>query len=808
MLQDVRHALRMMAMQRGFTAAALITLALGIGATTAIFSMVYGVLLRPLPYPEPDRLVRVSEEHPGGRSLVRSPMLSNFTYFAWSSTSEMVEHVAAYSVVEHTWQEESGASRVRGASVSPALFTLVRARARLGRVLAAADAAPGAPAVVVLSDGLWRERFGADPAIIGRQVTLDARPYTVVGVMPPDFYFPTRSARFWTTFRIARPEENPARPFSGFWAIARLRPGVTAAQAAAEGTSAARSVGPRPMAADLILGKGGPVVVRVTPLLDEMTSRVRPALLVLLVSVGLVLLIACANVTNLLLSRGVARQRELAVRAAIGAGQGRLVRQLVTEALVLSLVGGIIGTGLAALLTRAIPLLAPEDFPRLAEIGVDGVAVAFAIGAALVSGIVAGALPALRAARGGLFAPIREGAASAGAQSRRLGMGLLAAEAAVAVVLLVGAALLGRSFVRLLQVDPGYDVAQVLMARVYMAAGQQAGDAEERFAAAVLERIRALPGVTAAGISNMAPFVPASAVMSITLEGGGEPITARTLSYVITPGYAEALALRLREGRLFTEADLSAGVRPTIVNAEFVRMHLNDGKPVAGRRFSHPISGTTTTVEIIGVVDDVLKDGLDAQPQPEMYNLPREAFGLAVGMNLAVRTAGDPLGLVAPIRDAVRTVDGAAAIDDVETLGSRMSASVAEPRFAMAVLTAFAILALLLAAIGLYGVLSYQVLQRRRELGVRAALGASRSSLIGLVLRQGVTVAAAGIILGLLVAAWLTRLMQGLLFGVTPHDVVSFGAAPVLLLIVAVAATLIPARRAAAADPIEVLRSE
>jgi putative ABC transport system permease protein len=630
MLQDVRHAIRMMATQRAFTAAALITLALGIGATTAIFSLVYGVLLRPLPYPEPDRLVRVYEEHPGGRSLVRSPMLSNFTYFAWSSASRTVENVAAYSSVEHTWDDESAASRVSGASVSPALFTLVHARARLGRVLAFEDAARGAPDVVVLSDGLWRERFGADPAIIGRQLTLDARPYTVVGVMPADFYFPTRTARFWTTFRISRPQDNPARPFSGFWAIARLQPGVTAAQAAAEGTSAARSVGPRPMAADLILGKGGPVVVRVTPLLDEMTSRVRPALLVLLVSVGLVLLIACANVTNLLLSRGVARQRELAVRAAMGAGRGRLVRQLVTETLVLSLVGGAVGTGVAWLLTRAIPLLAPEDFPRLDDIGLDAVAFAFAVGASLVCGLVAGAAPASRVASGGLFTPLREGTASASAHSRRLGMGLLAAEAAVAIVLLVGAALLGRSFVRLVQVDPGYDVAQVLMARVYMPAGQQAGEAEERFAAAVLERIRALPDVTAAGISNMAPFVPASAVMSITLEGGGQPITARTLSYVITPGYAEALALRLREGRFFTEADVSGGVRSTIVNAEFVRTHLNDGKPVAGRRFSHTISGTTSTVEIVGVVDDVLKDGLDAKPQPEMYNVPREAVWAAV----------------------------------------------------------------------------------------------------------------------------------------------------------------------------------
>jgi putative ABC transport system permease protein len=475
---------------------------------------------------------------------------------------------------------------------------------------------------------------------------------------------------------------------------------------------------------------------------------------------------------------------------------------------VLSSVGGALGIALGWLLTRAIPALAPEDFPRLAEIEVDGVALAFAASASLACGAAAGVLPALRAGRGRLVGALRDGTAATSAQARRLGMGLLVGEAALAVMLLVGAALLGRSFVRLLQVDPGYDATQVLMARVYLPPQPPASDAEERFARELLERIRALPGVTFAGISNMAPFVPASAVMSITLTGGTQPITARTLSYVITPGYAEALSLRLREGRMFTDADLSAGVRPTIVNQEFVRTHLNDGTPVAGRRFSHTMSGTTTPVEIVGVLDNVLKDGLDARPQPEMYNVPREAFGFPPAMNLAMRTSGDPLALVAPVRSVVRALNGSAAVDDIETLGSRMSASVSEPRFAMAVLAAFATLAVVLAAVGLYGVLSYQVLQRRRELGVRAALGATRGSLIALVLRQGVGVAAAGVGLGLLGAAWLARLMRGLLFGVTPHDGVAFAAAPALLLLVAIAATLIPARRAASADPIEVLKAE
>jgi predicted permease len=539
-----------------------------------------------------------------------------------------------------------------------------------------------------------------------------------------------------------------------------------------------------------------------------MSARVRPALLVLLASVVLVLLIACANVANLLLSRGVARRRELAVRVALGAGVGRLARQLLTEALVLSMIGGLLGVALGWLLTRAIPVLAPEDFPRLADIRMDRVALAFAAAATLVAGLIAGTLPAVRVGRSGLLTLLREGAgASASAQARRLGHGLLVAETAVAIVLLVAAGLLGRSFVRLLEVDPGYDPGNVLMARVYLRPAADRNDREERFAEALVERVRALPGVTAAGAANMAPFVSMSAVISLTLEGGSaEPITTRALSYVVTPGYGEALSLRLREGRLFEPGDLSAGIRPILINEEFARTHFRDGSPV-GRRFKTSFA-PDVVVEIIGVVADVLKDGLDTAPRAEIYNLPRDVFGLPSGLNLAIRTVGDPLALVVPLRQAVSDLDPAAAVDEIETLGSRVSASVSQPRFAMAILLLFATVALVLAAVGLYGVLSYQVSQRRRELGVRAALGASRGSLVGLVMRQGVAVAGAGIVVGLVGAAWLAQLMQGLLFGVTPRDAVAFSLAPVTVLLVAVVATLVPARRAASADPIEVLRAE
>jgi putative ABC transport system permease protein len=487
-----------------------------------------------------------------------------------------------------------------------------------------------------------------------------------------------------------------------------------------------------------------------------------------------------------------------------------VLRQLLTESFVLAAAGGALGIALAWFLVRLLPAVLPADFPRLADVRLDAPALIFASIASTAAGILAGMLPAARLAGPHLVPALREGSgASAGARARRIGAVLLVGEAAFAVMLLVGAGLLGRSFVRLLAVDPGYDPHHVLMARVHLPPQRAAaGDREEAFASALLDRVRALPGVTAAGASNMAPFVPASAVMSMTLQGDSAgPIAARAVGSVITPGYADALSMELRHGRLFDQRDLSAPIRPLLVNDEFARVYLSDGKPAVGRRF-HASFAPDATVEIVGVVGNVLKDGLDAVPQPEIYNLPGGAFGLPPSINIAVRTTGDPLTLVAPLREAVRAIDPGAALDDVEPLGSRVSDSVREPRFATAVLIAFAAIATMLAAVGLYGVLSYQVWQRRRELGIRAALGASRPALLGLVLRQGLSVTFAGIVLGLVGAAWAALLMQGLLFGVTPHDPVAFGVAPIALLVVGALAALVPARRAASADPIEALRCE
>src|SRR5438067_410258 len=464
LLQDVRYALVTMRRNAGFTTAGLLTLALGIGATTAVFSVVYGVLLRPLPYPDPSRLVRLSEEHPGAVSPLRAPMLSNLTYYAWSAAPRAIERFAAYRSSAYTVTRGGDSARVEGADVTPSLFAMLGETPALGRFFRDDDAATGSAVVVVLSDRGWRERFEANPAVVGRGLLVDGKPATIVGVAKPGLAFPDRDALLWMPLAIPPPSADAVAGRRGrvsvLFALARLTPGVTPAQAEAEGTAAARST-VRPMAANLLFGVGGPPVVHVRGLVDEMTASVRPALLVLAAGVACVLLIACANVANLFLSRAVARQRELTVRAAIGASRARLLRQLLTESLVRSSLAGAPGCSLAWMLVRAARAFASRDFPRLDTVHIDARAIAFIVAAALAAAILSGLAPALRGARVNLNESLHggEGASAGGfrgARAHTLRNTLLAIESAFAVLLLVGAVLLARSFVKLTHVDAGY----------------------------------------------------------------------------------------------------------------------------------------------------------------------------------------------------------------------------------------------------------------------------------------------------------------------------------------------------------------
>lgn len=810
--QDIRLAFRSLAREKGFTLAALVSLTLGVGANTALFSVVYGVLLRPLPYAEADRILRVSEFHPGATSAVSGGLLTNFTYHAWKG-GKTIEEIGGFRSQRLT--ETSGPEPVKipGMAMTPSVFRILGIRPALGRFFLDADAIENAPATAVITHSLWRERFGGDPGVIGRGLVLDGAPHTIVGVAPEGFYFPDRDARIFTTYTISPGSADPARQSVAFFgALARLRPGATPQQASEEASLIARAQ-KRPPVVDAVFGKGGPVTVRAERWIDDVTARVRPALGVLGAGALFIVLIACFNVASLQLTRGVSRQRELAVRASLGASRGRLLAQMMVESLVLVAIGGLLGLGLAQGLVAAMPSVAPRNFPRIDDISLNALSVGFALGVSVVAGLLGGLLPAIRASRAAPVPALRDGAhASASLAAQKTRAALVAIEAALAVALLVGAGLLLRSFEALLRVDPGYDTGNVLIARMDPGGGQQRdGEDTRRLAERLVERVRALPGVTAAGVANMAPFDPSTAVRSFTLPSKSSPggeIAARASAYLVSPGFGEALSLRVKQGRLFTDSDAGRGIVPLIVNEEFARLYLSDGDGAVGRRIPGLINGKPEVLtEVVGVVQNLLKNGLDQKPLPEMFSLVEPGRGLSGWYHLAVRTSGDPAAVAPLVRALALEVDPVSAVETA-TLTSRLEASVAQPRFAAWTVGAFALLALALAVAGLYGTLSYSVSQRTREIGVRSALGATRRHIVTLVFRQGLMVVGLGLALGLVLASLGSRAMASLLFGITPRDPVTFVVAPLLLLLAGSAACLVPAWRGAAIEPTEALRCE
>jgi putative ABC transport system permease protein len=807
---DISLALRTLRTQKGFAAAALMTLALGIGANAAIFSVVYGVLVRPLPIPEPDRLVQLTEVVPGGMpALPGATWISNLTIYAWEPHRKTIGPIANFSTGSATVGGDVPVRVARG-YVGERFFEVLGLGPLLGRFFVREDVEPKAPLVVVLSEEMWRDRFGSDPGVVGRMLTVDELPHRVVGVAPHGVPSLGSNPRFWTPVRVAPPQRpDGSIRAEGTRAIARLLPGVTPAQAAAEGTALARTVN-RPLSAEMLFGTGGPVEVHVRTVRDQLTMRLRPALLVLLVACALLLLIACANVANLFLSRGVSREREIAVRMALGAGRARLMRQLITESVVVATLGGAAGIMLAWMLVRALPAAAPQDFPRLDAVQLDWRALIFAVVVSLITGLAAGLVPALHGARPELLPALREGVgASSSRHAAVVRRALLVAEASLAVMLLVAAALLGRSFVNLVGTDAGYDASNVLAARIYLPGASRGQAQSEAILPALLDRVRALPGVLSAGAGNMAPLGASTYIAGFTLPIPGKAaVTARALAYVVTPGYPETLGLRLRGGRFFDARDEASGVQALVVNEEFVRTFMADVEPVGFRFNGSVVTDKYETAEIIGVVGNVLKDSLDQRPQAEMYVVAARGAGIRREINVVLRTAGDSAPYAEHLRRIMTELRRDAAVDRVEPLAAQVSESVAQPRFAAAVLLSFAALALVLAAVGLYGVLSYTVARRRREMGVRSALGATRMGIVTMIVREGMTVVFLGLAVGLLAAAGVTRLMQALLVGVEPIDAVSFAVAPAALLLVALVACAIPARRAAATDPAIALRSE
>ncbi|HEU4631144.1 MAG TPA: ABC transporter permease [Gemmatimonadaceae bacterium] len=793
--QDVRFGWRALRRRPGFLLVAVLTLALGVGANTTIFALVDGVLLRQLPYPEPERLVAVWPQH----------WFSAGEYVGFRDRTHSFARVASYRPgVGVSLSGEGAPERLEGALVSATLFATLGVDAALGRTIAAGEDEPGRDAVVVIGDALWRRRFGADPEIIGRTIRLDGQSRTVVGVMPPGFHFPSGTTQLWLPMHI-----DPAQPgdlwgYGGNSILARLAPGVTPAQAAADVLGIARRLRLEnplwtPDSAGYLADAD------VVPLRAQLVGDVRRMLLILLGAAGLVLLIACANVANLLLARGLERERELTIRAALGAGRGRLARQLLTESLLLALLGGTAGMLVAAGSLRALVPLLPADTPRLAEVGLDLRVLGAALVAALVTGGAFGLAPALRLARPDAGGTLGARGAAGGAR-RHLLSTLVVGEMALAVVLVTGAGLLLKSFWRLSQVDPGFRTEHVLSARVSPPADQFREPARRAaLHAAVLDRVRTLPGVTAAAVTSQLPFDQENtsgpvAIPGVTLNPNDLPLFEQRR---VSPEYLRALGLRLVRGRGFTEADRAGAQLVALVDERAARQFWPDDDPI-GKTVGFPWFDRWMTV--VGIVSSVKNNDLRAEGQPALY-IPF-AQDPQVDAVLVVRTTGDPAAIAGQLRGLVAGVDADVPVSHIRTLDELVSASMARPRLTTLLLGAFAALALLLGAVGLYGVVAYQVSQRTQEIGVRVALGARTGTVLGMVLRQGLALALLGAGVGLAAALVVARLLRGFLYDVSATDPWTFATVPLVLAAVAVLATLVPARRAARVDPVRALRGE
>ncbi len=809
-LQDIRHSLRVLTKSPGFTAVALATLTLGIGATTAVFGVVNATLLRPLPYRDADRLVRIQEEHPMNRGRAMPAFMTSATLEAWRENPHTIDQIAGYNDRTFTYRDESEPVRVRGAAVSPALFPLLRATPLLGRVFTPDEEASASQPVAVLSYARWQDRHAADPNILGHLITLDDVSYSVIGVMPEGFYFPDRETEIWIPLTLTMPQQRPGDRFiMAFSGLARLRDGVSLAQAEAEGQTIVGRQAP------LAPGMGAPTL-RLVGFHDEMVREVRPALLALMAAVGFVLLIAMANLANLLLARGAGRQRELAVRAAIGAGRGRLIQQLVTESVALSVIGGGLGLAAAYWILGALPSFAPAGIPGLGEAGIDGTVLAFALAASVGAGVLFGTVPALQASRFDLVRALNEGASQMGGGFRfrrgnRTRSVLVVAEVALALMLLVGAALLVRSFVTLATVDPGFDPARVLTAELNLPRSQYSDTtAASALFDQVLARTIARPGVEAVGLVSSLPLTRGESLIAFRTQGQAAPTSRDEMTaarpQLVSPGYLDAMGLRLVAGRFVTDRDTESSPRVVVVNEAFASAYF-PGEDVVGQRLN---LGRGEPTEIVGVVGDVHHRGLDSRPQPELYFSYRQSLlGRGVPrVSIVVRTTGDPRVLGPFLRQDILDLNPYLPIDNVMTMEARLASSVAQPRFYALVLGVFAASALALAMVGIYGVLAYTVSQRSREIGLRMALGADSGRIRNLVVRQGALLVGMGVALGLAGALVTTRALQSLLFGVTPLDVPTLIAVPVLLITVAIAACYLPARRASRVAPMDALRCE
>ena len=801
-VQDLRYGVRMLAKSPGFTLAALLTLTLGIGATAAIFSVVDAVLLRSLPFRDPDRLVAVYEDISKLGFPRNTPAPGN--YADWKAQNQIFEDAAAvvWQVYDLSGKGEEP-EKLEGQLTTYNLFSLLGVKAELGRVFLPEEDRPGATHVALISHDLWTRRFASDRAVVGREILLNNEKYTVVGIMPEGFHFPVKETEVWTpaaftASQLMNRSDHYLRVF------ARLQPGVSVEKANAQLSvllDGLKTQHPDVREIDRFYAE---------PLQLSFTYRVRRGLIVLLAAVGFILLIACANIANLLLSRSNARRREIAVRAALGAGRWRIVRQLLTESALIALSGGALGILLADWCFLFLKNLIPEDLSRTIALTLDLRVLAFAVIISLVSSILFGLAPALQVSSFDLNDVLKQGGrGSSGARRKSFRDLLVIGEVALSLVLLIGSGLMIQSFTNLRGLNPGFQTDHVLTMRLEIPRTKYAiFSSRTKFFQNVLDRVRALPGVKVAGFTSALPLTWKGGTTSFAPEHRivKEGIITEANNRVVSPGYFEAMRIPLRKGRLIDERDGPQTPPVVVINETMAKTFWPNEDPLGQRlQFSH----RGPWIQIVGIVGDVRQMGLDEPPRQEMYYPYWQAeHNWMVPRDLVIRTAGDPLAMIGPVRQAVAAIDRDQPISDIKTLDGWLDEEVASRQVQTTLLGGFSALALILACIGIYGVLSYVVTQRTQEIGVRIALGADRGDIFGTVTRQGMALVAIGIGSGLVASLAVSRVLRNLLFDVKPTDPMTYLAAAAVFTVVALLACYVPARRAARIDPIVALRYE